>query len=150
VLNGYKHRGAYDFATGEPIWWMSGGGDIPIPVPQVDNDHIYFNSAHGKMAPLMAVKKSASGDITLEEGQTSSKYVSWLLPRGGSYMSSAMVYHDEIYTAKWNGNQRSGSYLHDHPSHYEGYDYFQDRGGFAGSWEVRQIANFQILNYLNE
>ncbi len=63
AVNGYKHRGAYDLETGEEIWKMAGGGDIPVPVPIVWKDLIYFNSAHGRHAPLMAVKNSASGEI---------------------------------------------------------------------------------------
>ena len=62
-MNGYKHRGGYDLETGEEIWKMSGGGDIPVPTPIVWKDLIYFNSAHGKHAPLMALKNSATGEI---------------------------------------------------------------------------------------
>ena len=46
---------------------MSGGGDIQIPTPIVGNDLIYFNSAHGRSSPIIAVKTNAVGDITLKE-----------------------------------------------------------------------------------
>ncbi len=64
AVNGYKHRGGYDFSTGEEIWKMSGGGDIQIPTPVVGGDLVYFNSAHGKFSPVMAFGKRKS-DITL-------------------------------------------------------------------------------------
>lgn len=103
VLNGYKHRGAYDFKTGEEVWKMSGGGDIPIPVPIVSKDLIYFNSAHGKMAPIFAIKTSAVGDLTLGEGETTNEHISWSHAREGSYMSSMLVYNDLLYVGRWSG-----------------------------------------------
>ncbi|WP_346856241.1 PQQ-binding-like beta-propeller repeat protein [uncultured Draconibacterium sp.] len=103
VVNGYKHRGAYDFETGEEIWRMSGGGDIPIPTPIVGNDYIYFNSAHGKVAPIYAIQKNATGDITLAEDETSNEYVKWAKLRGGSYMGTMLLYGNYLYCARWNG-----------------------------------------------
>ena len=104
VLNGYKHRGAYDFQTGEEVWRMAGGGDIPIPTPVLGKDLIYFNSAHGKLSPVYAVSKSATGDITLPEGETSNDYVQWMVSRGGSYMQTLVLYGDYLYNLNWNGN----------------------------------------------
>lgn len=103
AVNGYKHRGAYDFYTGEEIWRMSGGGDIQVPTPIVANDLVYFNSAHGKFSPVMAVHAKAAGDITLDEKETSNEGVKWYHPRGGSYMGTMLVYGDYLYNAAWNG-----------------------------------------------
>jgi len=104
VVNGYLHRGAYDFKTGEQIWKMSGGGDIPIPTPIVSGDLIFFNSAHGKEAPIYAIHKSAKGDITLKEGELTNEFVKWSIPRGGSYMQTMLVYEDYLYNCGWNGS----------------------------------------------
>ncbi len=103
VVNGYNHRGSYDFKTGEEIWRMSGGGDIQIPTPVIGDDIIYFNSAHGKYSPVIAVRSSASGDITLSEGETSNEGVLWSLPRGGSYIHTMLLYHNRLYNVNWNG-----------------------------------------------
>ncbi len=103
VVNGYRHRGGYDFATGEEIWRMSGGGDIPIPTPIVSGDLIYFNSAHGKESPIYAIQTNAQGDITLKEGETFNNYVRWSIPRGGSYLQTMLVYGDYLYNCGWNG-----------------------------------------------
>lgn len=103
VLNGYKHRGAYDFKTGEEIWKMAGGGDLPIPTPVIGNDLIYFNSAHGRVSPVYAVSKAATGDITLGDGQTSNQHVKWALLRGGSYMQTLLLYDGCLYNLGWNG-----------------------------------------------
>ncbi len=104
VLNGYKERAAYDFKTGEKIWTMTDGGDIPIPTPQVSKDLIYFNSAHGRMAPIFAVKTSAKGDISLSEGQTSNEFIAWSHPREGAYMASMLLYKGLLYVGKWGGS----------------------------------------------
>jgi outer membrane protein assembly factor BamB len=104
VLNGYLHRGAYDFHTGDEVWKMSGGGDIQVPTPIVHKDLIFFNSAHGKSSPVYAIHSSARGDLTLEEGQTSNEYVRWSIPRGGSYMQTMLVYNDLLYNLNWNGS----------------------------------------------
>ncbi|MCK5701556.1 MAG: PQQ-binding-like beta-propeller repeat protein, partial [Cyclobacteriaceae bacterium] len=104
VVNGYKHRGAYDFITGDEIWLMSGGGDIPVPTPQIGDSLIYFNSAHGRYSPILAIKKDAEGDITLEDKQTTNDYVKWSKPRGGSYMHTMLLYNNLLFNVGWNGN----------------------------------------------
>lgn len=103
VLNGYKLRAAYDFMTGEEIWRMSGGGDLPIPTPVLGEELIYFNSAHGRVSPVYAVSKAARGDITLGDGQTSNEFVKWAVLRGGSYMQTLVLYQDLLYNLGWNG-----------------------------------------------
>jgi outer membrane protein assembly factor BamB len=103
VVNGYRHRGGYDFLTGEEIWKMSGGGDIQIPTPVIGDGIIYFNSAHGPSSPIIAVRTSASGDITLKSGETSNNGVLWSVPRGGSYMHTMLLYHGYLYNVNWNG-----------------------------------------------
>lgn len=102
-VNGYKHRGGYDLQTGKEIWMMSGGGDVPIPTPVIGKDLIYFNSAHGPSSPILAIKKSAKGDITLQKGTTVNEYVAWSIPRGGSYIHSLLLYRDRLYNVNWNG-----------------------------------------------
>ena len=103
AVNGYKHRGGYDFKTGEEIWKMSGGGDIQIPTPIVGKDLVYFNSAHGKLSPVMAIHTNAKGDITLAENETSDAGVKWAHLRGGSYMGTMLLYNGYLYNAAWNG-----------------------------------------------
>jgi outer membrane protein assembly factor BamB len=103
AVNGYKHRGGYDFKTGEEVWRMSGGGDIQIPTPIIGDGIIYFNSAHGRSFPILAVKTSATGDITLKEGETSNNGILWSIPRMGSYMHTLLLYRNRLYNMNWNG-----------------------------------------------
>lgn len=103
AVNGFKHRGGYDFETGEEIWRMSGGGDIQIPTPIIGNDLVYFNSAHGPKSPILAIQSNAEGDITLNEDQHTNAFVKWSIPRGGSYMQTMLLYENYIYNLGWNG-----------------------------------------------
>ena len=103
AVNGYKHRGGYDFKTGKEIWRMSGGGDVPIPTPVVGKDIVYFNSAHGQSSPILAVASNAQGDITLKQGDKANGYIKWSIPRGGSYIHSLLLYRDHLYNVNWNG-----------------------------------------------
>lgn len=105
VVNGYKHRGGYDLDTGEEIWKMAGGGDIPIPTPIVWKDLIFFNSAHGRHAPLMALRNSVTGTIRYpEDNSNTGEGIVWFKDRGGAYMSSVLVYDGLLYQMRWNGN----------------------------------------------
>ena len=54
ITNGYKRTGGYDLNTGKELWWLEGGGDVPVPTPVVADGLIYITSAHGAMAPLYA------------------------------------------------------------------------------------------------
>jgi outer membrane protein assembly factor BamB len=103
AVNGYKNRGGYDLTTGLEVWKMSGGGDIQIPTPIIGKDLIYFNSAHGKSSPIIAVKTNATGDITLKDSETTNDYIKWSLPRGGSYMHTMLLYNNRLYNVNWNG-----------------------------------------------
>ena len=103
AVNGYKHRGGYDFETGKEIWKMSGGGDVPIPTPVIGKDLIYFNSAHGSSSPIYAIKTSAVGDITPGATGISDEFIEWSVPRGGSYIHTLLLYNDHLYNVNWNG-----------------------------------------------
>jgi outer membrane protein assembly factor BamB len=103
VVNGFKHIGGYDARTGKEIWRMRGGGDIPVPTPVVFGDLAFITNAHGKMAPIYAIRLSATGDISLQEDESSNAHVAWVATRDGSYMSTPIVYQDRLYNCRWNG-----------------------------------------------
>ncbi|MBT6006347.1 MAG: PQQ-binding-like beta-propeller repeat protein, partial [Prolixibacteraceae bacterium] len=163
AVNGFKHRGGYDFETGEEIWRMSGGGDIPVPTPIVGNDLIYFNSAHGKMSPILAIQNNASGDITLEERETTNEFVKWGKLRGGSYMGTMLIYGDYLYNAAWNGKLScfnaltgeemfaekvgSGNSYTSSPVAADGIIYITDNNGMV--YSVKAGPEFQVLQENN-
>jgi outer membrane protein assembly factor BamB len=123
VVNGYKHRGAYDVETGEEIWKMEGGGDIPIPTPVVWKDLVYFNSAHGRHAPLMAIRNTAEGTIPYPDNDSlHAEEMAWFYDRGGAYMTSVLVYDSLLYRLRWNGkllclDPEDGALIYDESVH---------------------------------
>lgn len=129
AVNGYKHRGGYDFQTGEEIWKMSGGGDIQIPTPVIGEDLIYFNSAHGPSSPILAVKKEAGGEIPMEPGE----YVAWSHPRGGAYMQTMLLYKGLLYNLRWNGSIQCLDAL-------TGEEIYNDKLGRSNSFTASAVA----------
>jgi outer membrane protein assembly factor BamB len=104
IVNGWKHTGAYDFATGKEIWKLAGGGDIPVPTPIAGHGLIFITNAHGRQgAPVYAIRETASGDISLPAGETTNAHVAWSAPRDGAYMISPVLYDGLLYVSKNNG-----------------------------------------------
>jgi outer membrane protein assembly factor BamB len=103
VVNGFKHIGGYDLATGQSVWRMKGGGDIPVPTPLVAGDLVLVTNAHGQLAPIFAIRPAATGDISLAPNATSNEFVAWSHPRDGSYMGTPIVYGDIVFNCRWNG-----------------------------------------------
>jgi outer membrane protein assembly factor BamB len=103
VVNGFKHAGGYDLRNGKEIWKLTGGGDIPVPTPLVGEGFFYLTSAHGPLAPIYAIKTTATGDISLAEGATSGEHVAWSQTRDGAYMQTPIVYRGLLYVCRDNG-----------------------------------------------
>jgi outer membrane protein assembly factor BamB len=103
IVNGWKHIGGYDLETGKEVWRMSGGGDIPVPTPIAAHGLVFITNAHGKAAPIYAVKPTASGDITLKDGESSNAHIAWSYMRDGAYMQTPIVYGDILYVCRDNG-----------------------------------------------
>ncbi len=103
VVNGWKHIGGYDLETGKEVWRMTGGGDIPVPTPIVSDGLVFITNAHGKLAPIYAIKPSASGDISLKDGETSNNHIAWSYLRDGGYMQTPLAYQGLLYVCRDNG-----------------------------------------------
>lgn len=103
VVNGFKHIGGYDAGSGESIWRMRGGGDIPVPTPLIQDDLAFITNAHGGRAPVIAVRASATGDITPADGTSANEHVAWSIDRIGAYMQTPIVYRNRLYVCKDNG-----------------------------------------------
>jgi outer membrane protein assembly factor BamB len=103
IVNGWRHTGAYDFKTGQEIWKLNGGGDIPVPTPVVSDGLIYITNAHGPKSPVYAIRETATGDISLADGATSNNGIAWSAPRDGGYMCTPLVYQGLVYIVKYNG-----------------------------------------------
>jgi outer membrane protein assembly factor BamB len=101
VVNGWRHTGGYDLATGQEIWKLNGGGDIPVPTPIFGHGLIFITNAHGSSAPVYAIKPTAAGDISLAGDATSNQHIAWSVPRDGGYMATPLLYGDYLYVVKY-------------------------------------------------
>ena len=63
VCNGYKEMAGYDLETGEKLWWLAGGGDVPVPTPLFADGLILLTNGHGR-SPSFCISPSANGDLT--------------------------------------------------------------------------------------
>lgn len=97
VVNGWPFVVSYDLATGKERWRIEGGGDNPVPTPFVAGDWIYVTSSHGRMSPIYVVRAGAQGDITPGRGKPSEEGLVWSVAKGGSYMSTPVVYRGLLY-----------------------------------------------------
>ncbi len=99
VVNGYKHIGGYDFDTGEELWRLAGGGDIPVPTPiRAGDGPILITSAHGRMRPIYAINLDAAGGIDPDH-----EAMAWFHGRLGNYMQTPIVVGDLAYFGFDNG-----------------------------------------------
>ncbi len=120
VVNGWKHIGGYDARTGRERWRLRGGGDIPVPTPVVGDDLIFLTSAHGRMAPIYAIRRDAEGDIT-PASETAlgpdTSHMAWMRPRDGGYMQTPIFHDGRLYVCRDNGvlgcfDARTGAVLY--------------------------------------
>ena len=103
AVNGWHHAGGYDFATGQELWKLDGGGDIPVPTPLAAGDLIYFTSAHGRSAPMRAIRADARGDITPDNADWKHPSIAWNHDRRGNYMQTPILVGGLLYGCRDNG-----------------------------------------------
>jgi outer membrane protein assembly factor BamB len=102
-VNGYRRIGGYDLASGKEIWRLEGGGDIPVPTPIVWEDLVFVTNAHGRYAPIYALRTNASGTIELGDREWKHEHLAWSEQRGGNYMQTPIVYRGLLYACRDNG-----------------------------------------------
>ncbi len=99
VVNGYRHIGGYDLDTGEELWRLEGGGDIPVPTPiRAGDGPILITSAHGPMRPVYAIDPDAEGVIDPKH-----EAMLWFHERLGNYMQTPIVVDDLAWFGFDNG-----------------------------------------------
>ncbi len=97
LVNGWRHIGAYDFHTGQEIWKLDGGGDIPVPTPVLGDGLIYFTSAHGVFRPMRAIRFDATGDITPPDIEETNQAIAWVHHRKGNYMQTPILIGENLF-----------------------------------------------------
>jgi outer membrane protein assembly factor BamB len=106
VTNSSNYIYGYDPATGKELWRLGGSSQITTPTPVFFDDIIIVCSGRGPEAPIFAIKKGATGEITLEEGRTANEFVLWSKTKKGPYMPTPLIYRGYLYTLNNNGSFR--------------------------------------------
>lgn len=107
VCNGYRQMAGYDLETGQRLWHLNDGGDVPVPTPLFANGLIYLTNGHGR-SPTYAIQPTAAGDVTPSDDRASDDNpngsgLAWWQPRDGSYMPTPLVKDKLLYTCNDNG-----------------------------------------------
>jgi outer membrane protein assembly factor BamB len=161
VCNGYREMAAYDFDTGEKLWYLSGGGDIPVPTPLFAQGLVLLTNGHGRN-PVYAISPAARGDITpwndelaedaaeAEESEQPADAAGklpdgliWYQPRNGSYIPTPIVVGDLLYTCNDNGrltvtNVQDGSLV------------YQERVGGGATYSASVVGTDAHLYFADE
>jgi outer membrane protein assembly factor BamB len=98
-----KAARGYDARTGEPLWSMGKHSEIVVPTPFVAHDLIFVASGYSPVQPIVAIRPTARGDISLPSGEKISEHIVWSTTRNGPYMPSPIVYGDYLYICSNSG-----------------------------------------------
>lgn len=91
VTNSSNFVYGYDFDTGNELWRLGGSSQITAPTPVFASDAIIVASGRRPVAPILAIKPGAAGNIT---GTAS---VLWQKTQRGPYMPTPVIYRDQLY-----------------------------------------------------
>jgi outer membrane protein assembly factor BamB len=84
---------------GKLLWSLRGMSGIAIPTPLAGSGLLFVTSGYvgDKLRPLYAIRPGASGDITLQSGETTNEFIAWSNPVGGPYNPSPLHYEARLY-----------------------------------------------------
>ncbi|MGF1581055.1 MAG: PQQ-binding-like beta-propeller repeat protein [Gemmataceae bacterium] len=109
VTGGNKKTRSYDPASGKLLWELGmgeGGGRSPNSATPAGDVLYVGNEERNKGRPsdgggvLFAVKAGALGDITPENGKSTSAGVLWSAKKAGCDMACPLVYRGHVYTLR--------------------------------------------------
>ncbi len=103
VTNGPTIRG-YNLNTGQELWHLRPNSEQVVPAPITAHGLIYVTTGYPPAFPIYAVRPGQRGDLSLQDGATSSEAIAWSHARGGAYMITPIVY-DELFYLPANGGR---------------------------------------------
>ena len=86
--------------NGRLLWELKGLSTNTTPTPFAAGGLLYVSSGAPvrPLRPVYAIRPGASGDISLKEGETHNQFVVWSQQTAATYMPSALVYRDLMYS----------------------------------------------------
>jgi outer membrane protein assembly factor BamB len=99
VTSGSDRVRSYD-TSGRLLWELSGMSTITIPTPFARHGLLYISSGYvaDPLRPAYAIRPGASGDISLQPGETSNAFIVWSEPTAAPYNPTPLVYGDSYFT----------------------------------------------------
>lgn len=84
---------------GKLLWELRGMSSITIPTPFAGHGVVYVSSGFvaSRRRPIYAIRPGASGDISLQQGQTSNAHIAWCQGLAAPYNPSPLLYRGQIY-----------------------------------------------------
>ncbi len=95
---------SYDL-SGKLLWELGGMSSICIPQPVTGHGLLFVSSGYefGRPRPVYAIRPGASGDISLQKGETSNQHIVWYKDPAGAYHPSPLVLGDYLYILESKG-----------------------------------------------
>lgn len=89
---------SYD-RDGNELWILEGMSSITIATPYAANGLLYVSSGMvmDRVRPMYAIRPGAAGDITLDDGETTSEFVAWCRPKIAPYNPTTIVVGERLY-----------------------------------------------------
>ncbi|MFM1769073.1 MAG: hypothetical protein RJA22_1602 [Verrucomicrobiota bacterium] len=119
VTCGSRRVRSYDL-EGRLLWELRGMSSIAIPTPFAGHGLLYVSSGYvgDRTRPVFAIRPGASGDISLQAGETNNAFIAWHQPAAGPYNPSPLLVGDRFYVLYDFGflgcyDARTGRMLHD-------------------------------------
>ena len=103
VTNAANFVRGYDARTGKELWRVGKSSKITAPTPIYADGLFVIASGRAPERPIFVVRPEATGDLTLESGQTSNTGVVWSKTGRGSYMPTPLAYQGVLYVLANNG-----------------------------------------------
>ena len=103
ITNAPNFIRGYNPDTGKELWRLGGSSKITAPTPVFTDDFIVVASRRRPEAPIFVIRPSATEDITLPAGHTSSPFIAWSRQQRGSYMPTPLIYRGLLYVLQNQG-----------------------------------------------
>ena len=103
VTNASNFIRGYDPRTGKELWKLGHSSKLTAPTPVAAGDLFVVASGRAPERPIFVIRPGARGDLTLKDGETSSRSIVWSRTARGSYMPTPLVYGGLLYVLANNG-----------------------------------------------
>ncbi|MGH9347288.1 MAG: PQQ-binding-like beta-propeller repeat protein [Vicinamibacterales bacterium] len=142
VTNGTKIRG-YDPATGKLLWTLGPNSEITVGTPVAGKNIVYVTGGYPPVRPVYAINPGATGDISLQKGESASAAIAWSNDREGTYIPTPLLYRDILYTLNINGILTAYKAV-------TGERLYRARVGGGGAFSASPVAADGRLYFANE